>query len=65
MSATDPVRNVTHTSQDHPVLTDIDESLKRHAAYPPSTGGALSDGVARLDARRECPRRPAGNHQSA
>ena len=36
MSATDPVRNVTRTSEDHPVLTDIDESLKRHAAYPPS-----------------------------
>ena len=37
MAATDPVRNVQRERQDHEVLTDIAESLKRHAAYPPST----------------------------
>jgi hypothetical protein len=38
MSATDPVRQIRTESFDHPVLTDLDHTLRRLAALQPSTG---------------------------
>ncbi len=45
MSATDPVRTIQEQTHDHPIISDLDDTLRRLAALPPSNTTPYLTGV--------------------